>query len=327
MSFTFNDLGVFKEQLEKYKAEDSLIDTMNPFENLIEGGFVERGNKRAIILQSIDASTTQENLSQNSNSTHRSVTIYNWEDSTFINRFFSPFIPETTISYYSRLEDFFILTEDLEFLESIITNFQNTTTLSETNRFKNMMLNLSDESSLFVYANEKDLNSVFNLNFNDDKDLNLKNYKASAIQYIYDTDFAHVNAIFKSHKSRSSINSITEDYNITLDASILNEPQLLNNHTNNQKDIAIQDINNNLYLISNQGKIFWKKQLDGNILGKIEQIDMYKNGRLQLVFATSKKYMSLTEMVRMSLHFHLNLMTKSHNLFQFLITIINENIV
>ena len=56
-----------------------------------------------------------------------------------------------------------------------------------------------------------------------------------------------------------------------------------------QKDIAVQDINNNLYLISNSGKILWKKQLQGPVLGQIEQIDMYKNGRLQLAFATPNR--------------------------------------
>ena len=35
--------------------------------------------------------------------------------------------------------------------------------------------------------------------------------------------------------------------------------------------------------------MLWKKQLDGAILGKIEQIDMYKNGRLQLAFATPNR--------------------------------------
>ena len=37
------------------------------------------------------------------------------------------------------------------------------------------------------------------------------------------------------------------------------------------------------------GKVLWKKQLDGILLGTVEQIDMYKNGRLQLVFATPNR--------------------------------------
>ncbi|WP_431137196.1 ribonuclease HII [Psychroserpens mesophilus] len=287
ISFTYNHIRVFEDHLTTYTATDSILPELYPFETIIESGFVEIDDNRAIILQSIDAATTQESLSLNRHSTYRSVDIYSWDNSELINELFSPLIPETTISYYANIEDFFIFTEDVEFLERIIANFQNNTTLFETSHFQNMMLNLSDESSLFIYSNENDLNTILNLNFNDDKNLKLKDYKTSAIQYIYDTDFAHVNAIFKTNKSRVINNTVTEDLNITLDTSILNEPQLVNNHTNNQKDIAVQDINNNLYLISNQGKIFWKKQLDGQILGRIEQIDMYKNGRLQLAFVTS----------------------------------------
>jgi hypothetical protein len=44
-----------------------------------------------------------------------------------------------------------------------------------------------------------------------------------------------------------------------------------------------------LYLISDSGSVLWKKQLQGKILGNIEQIDTYKNGRLQLAFTTSNR--------------------------------------
>ena len=289
LSFTFNDLKLFEEQLSKHRDSNSFAEELQPFETIIEAGFFEKDTNRAIILQSIDAQTTQEQFSQNKNSTFRSVDIYAWENPNLISDIFKPLIPATSISYYANIDDFFILTEDLSFLETIIANFQNNTTLSETNRFKDLMLNLSDESSLFIYANNKALNTVLNLNFNDDKNLKISEYKTSALQCIYDTNFAHVSAIFKTNKSKAKNNTVTEDLNITLDAPLLNQPQLVSNHTNNQKDIAVQDINNNLYLISNQGKIFWKKQLDGEIIGEIEQIDMYKNGRLQLAFATQDK--------------------------------------
>lgn len=289
LSFTFNDIKKFSEQLHKFNNTDSLEVELYPFETVVEVGYVERGEKKGIILRSIDASTTQENLSQNIHSSFRTIDIYNLDHSESINDLCSPLLPETSLSYYSNIEDVFILTEDLEFLETIISNYQNNTTLQETSSFQDIMLSLSDESSLLIYANNKTLNKILNLNLNEDKTININDYKTSAVQYIYDTDFAHVNAIFKTHKSKGINNTVNEDLNIKLDASILNEPQLVQNHTNNQKDIAIQDTNNNLYLISNQGKIFWKKQLDGKILGKIQQIDMFKNGRLQLVFATSQK--------------------------------------
>ncbi|MGC1631634.1 MAG: ribonuclease HII, partial [Gelidibacter sp.] len=84
----------------------------------------------------------------------------------------------------------------------------------------------------------------------------------------------------------SSSNSVMEGANVTLDADLLTDPQFVNNHTNHQKEVVVQDVNYNLYLISKDGKVQWKKQLDSKILGRIEQIDTYKNGRLQLAFAT-----------------------------------------
>ena len=37
----------------------------------------------------------------------------------------------------------------------------------------------------------------------------------------------------------------------------MNAPQFVKNHITKQKEIVVQDINNNLYLISNKGKIIW----------------------------------------------------------------------
>jgi hypothetical protein len=184
------------------------------------------------------------------------------------------------------LDDFFVFSDSMDFLKSIISNYQNKTTLSESSYFKNMMTDLSDASSIFIYNNASSLNSTLNSNFSELLSLKLDAYNASAIQFIYDTDYAHVNAAFKTFKSRGTANSVSDEFDISFESTLLSEPQIVSNHTNNQKDIIVQDINNNLYLISNQGKVFWKKQLEGKVLGLIEQMDIYKNGRLQLVFAT-----------------------------------------
>ena len=58
-------------------------------------------------------------------------------------------------------------------------------------------------------------------------------------------------------------------------------------------DIAIQDQDHVLYLYSNTGKLFWKKQLAGKIIGPIQQVDLYKNNRLQMAFRTQDKLIVL----------------------------------
>ena len=70
-------------------------------------------------------------------------------------------------------------------------------------------------------------------------------------------------------------------------------PQWLKNHRSNVMDIAIQDQDHVLYLYSNTGKLFWKKQIAGKIIGPIQQVDLYKNNRLQMAFRTQDKLIVL----------------------------------
>jgi hypothetical protein len=58
-------------------------------------------------------------------------------------------------------------------------------------------------------------------------------------------------------------------------------------------DVVVQDQNNVLYLFSNTGKLYWKKQLSGQIIGSIEQVDLYKNRRLQMAFRTADRFQIL----------------------------------
>ena len=117
-------------------------------------------------------------------------------------------------------------------------------------------------------------------------DQNTKGFNANAVQYIYEDNYTHINGVIQKFKKRAASNSITEAFVTELDAEIISAPQTIKNHITNAHDIAVQDLNNTLYLISSSGNILWKKELQGKILGKIEQINMYKNGRLQLAFAT-----------------------------------------
>lgn len=71
-----------------------------------------------------------------------------------------------------------------------------------------------------------------------------------------------------------------------LDEKPTMKPQIVVNHNTREREVFIQDSTNNAYLINSQGRILWKRNLPGQILGDIEQIDVYRNGRLQFAFST-----------------------------------------
>ena len=82
---------------------------------------------------------------------------------------------------------------------------------------------------------------------------------------------------------------LTPNWSIALDAPATINPQIVKNHYNGEDEIFIQDENNQIYLISNSGKILWKKPIDGTIIGNVHQVDMLKNNKLQMAFVTENK--------------------------------------
>ena len=65
-------------------------------------------------------------------------------------------------------------------------------------------------------------------------------------------------------------------------------PLIVKNHINNSNEVLIQDSKNILYLINDRGQVEWTRKIDGKIIKEVNQIDSYKNGKLQYVFATEK---------------------------------------
>ena len=71
-----------------------------------------------------------------------------------------------------------------------------------------------------------------------------------------------------------------------LDTTISIKPQLVINHNTQAREIFVQDNSNNIYLINEVGRVLWKRPLPEEIMGEVHQIDVYRNGKLQLLFNT-----------------------------------------
>ena len=289
ISITYNDYSAFKTNLSHYN--NKTVDSINQhFDYSNEIGMISKDGNEAIVIKSIDPELTEEYFDGSEFiEGFRDVVINKTESPEIISEAFSPFITKSDASFFMRLDTFFIFSDNVDFLKSIISDYLNNNTIQNSEIYHNIREQLNDESSILVLMNDASLNSVFDNNFSEEKTLGLDQYKLSAIQYVYDNNFAHINGVVKAHKRRRLSKSVTEEYNISLDADILMAPQTVKNHVTRQKDIVVQDVNNVLYLISNKGTVLWKKQLHGPVLGKIEQIDTYKNGRLQLAFATPNR--------------------------------------
>jgi hypothetical protein len=104
---------------------------------------------------------------------------------------------------------------------------------------------------------------------------------------ILSKNLEHNALIIKTKQSKSSNKG--ELWSLTLANKTNSIPQLLKNHKSKSLDIFIQDTSNTIYLINAAGSIKWSKSIKGEIIGKIQQIDVYGNNKFQALFNTESQ--------------------------------------
>jgi len=98
----------------------------------------------------------------------------------------------------------------------------------------------------------------------------------------------NINGYVSDFKNKPSNSLIDLKFVSSIPNDIVLGPLIVKNHINNTNEIIIQDSKNILYLINNRGQVEWTREIDGKIIKEVNQIDSYKNGKLQYVFATEK---------------------------------------
>ncbi|MBC2846500.1 DUF3352 domain-containing protein [Winogradskyella flava] len=276
-SITYDDFSVFNKNLSI--LNNVALDSTQTFLNFTNEIAL---TDDAIFIHSFDTDLILESIDDKSSvETYREIEIYEFGRPDFFQNKLRPFIEFESVGYFFAYNEFVVFSNSPEILRSVISSILSNNTLANSDAYKNIIENLSEQASFFIFKNSAELSKILQ------KDL--KGYNANAVEFVYEDNYAHVNGIIQKFKRRRASNSVTESFTTSIKADLISAPQTVKNHITNAHDIALQDANNVLHLISSSGSVLWQKQLQGNILGKIEQIDMYKNGRLQLAFATPNR--------------------------------------
>lgn len=78
-------------------------------------------------------------------------------------------------------------------------------------------------------------------------------------------------------------------WSTALPPGITRKPDIVRNHTNNTREVLVQDGEHHIHLLGSTGKLLWNHALDGPIMGQVHQVDRFKNGKLQLLFNTADR--------------------------------------
>ena len=143
--------------------------------------------------------------------------------------------------------------------------------------FKNDLLTEYD----IISTNQENKFDFFQL---DSTDAVLDLYKI--FQLKEGNNLASINGIISDYKDDSKNSEIELKFETSISNEIILGPLIVKNHTNNKNEVFIQDSENIIYLINDNGQIEWTKKINDRVIDEVKQIDSYKNGRLQYVFAT-----------------------------------------
>lgn len=297
LSFSFNNYETFANNQKKYLDRAQQIDTL--FNTIEEVGVIYLNKEKAIVLNSFGAANLTEAINQYSigSSSYQAIEIFELNNKDFISSAFKPLIKDFESNFYILLEDTFVFAAKKEILQSIIANSKSGTTFNKTEVYNSAKSSLANESSLLFISNQKGIQNFLELDFSSDlfkdvKKIDFKNYTFAA-QVVADVDFYHLNVLASKIKKEIKTNAVGPLFTVELDTDLATNPQFVKNHRTNKQEVVVQDKDNFLYLISSDGKVLWKKELSGKIQGQIHQVDIYKNGRLQLAFCTNNQFLIL----------------------------------
>ncbi|WP_405401028.1 ribonuclease HII [Maribacter sp. Asnod2-G09] len=296
-SFGLEDFNKYahNKKLNNYPSTvlDSLLSTVE------EIGVAQFDNEHVLFLRTYGTATLLDYINEEKVSAEEFSSNEIWELKPNLEIFdpLTPLIGEHSFEFASIVENTFLFSKSKSTLESVITKIKTGDTFDKTTLFNNAENKLTSSSSVvsisnlkgFVTAMNESISKTFGNSFAKSK---LDNYVFGS-QIIADAGFYHTNFLIKKITKEEESNSVSSAFEVKFDTDLATLPQFVTNHSNRRKEIIVQDQENILYLISNSGKILWKKQLNGTIQGKVQQVDLFKNGKLQLAFTTNNEFLIL----------------------------------
>jgi hypothetical protein len=294
IGFSFSDATVLLKSLKRHRNDTTLTAAHPLFETITEVAEVHLKEGKALLMSSLDIAQSRSSLGSDliEMETFRDITIFESGVHKTITSSFTPLLSQESFPYLFMIDTFVVCTSSVAAAHDIISAFQNKNVLEKTTYYSILNAQLLSSSSLYVLGQGTEVSAMSYalLDFNGVEKAH-SDYPLAVLQYSYDTSFAHLNFVTKEIVASKQVSgTVSQKFTSILEQPILGVPQFFTNHRTRGQDVVVQDMSNTLHLFSLSGKKSWSKKLDGAILGEINEIDILRNGRKQLAFATEKTF-------------------------------------
>jgi hypothetical protein len=219
--------------------------------------------------------------------------IYEMPITSFPEKLFYPLVTGFSSSYYTMIGNTMCIGDNMEELKKFLDDVDQENTWGKSVAQNKFLESTLLESSVSIFINSSRIWHLLSLNLQPKWQTFLEENKAAfnrlgmgAIQFSHLNDTYYTNISWSYGEPKQEEKRESSDRYITNFNSGVAHFSIAQSHTDNSREVLIQDSLKNLSLVSNAGKILWQLPLPGFIAGEMHQIDFFNNGKLQYFFAT-----------------------------------------
>lgn len=206
--------------------------------------------------------------------------------------YFTDLLSPFPVNYCIQKGKYFFFTNNTQALNRLQYYWDNEQLLYKNENYQTFEKKLSPNSNLEIYINPAHA-AKYALHFVNNNWFSLINQNIGlikkvshvGIQFAGSSDKIFATQIcvqINSHKTEKT----EQEWAIQLDSGLLNTPQVMMNYSLGMQVILVQDKSKKLYALDKEGMLLWKKNLDGEIISNIQEVDLFGNGKRQWMFNT-----------------------------------------
>ena len=202
-------------------------------------------------------------------------------------------------TFYTVIDDYLIMAEKIEIIKALVTDIETENTLGRSVDYNKFQSTTLEESNFKVIVNTSRIMDTFV----DKSSASWQGFLQENLESLNDfrfigIDFSSLDDNFYSNISinhsyseavRADDNQSLKGISIALNYPLATKPFVVRSHVDNSKEVLLQDSLNYIMLISASGEKLWERKIGGRIVSGVNQVDYYKNGKLQYFFTTENQ--------------------------------------
>lgn len=227
------------------------------------------------------------------------IPVYKTSFKGLIRNFLPGFAPGFNETYFTFYDQFLIAGNSFQTVSRLLYDNLLNKTLSNDLTYRDFENTLPSRAGYYFFCIPSSITDYLEGFLNADMINTLRSNKSSlnkiqAAGYKFSSSNGMLyNSLSIKYKEQAREESTTE-WETLLDTIASIKPFFFTNHITGAKEIFIQDMKNNIYLINAAGRVLWKVPLNERIVSNIYMIDFYRNGKYQLLFS-GKEYIHLVD--------------------------------